>query len=415
MLKRNKLVRLALGLVLLSVLVSGCAPAATPTPQIVKETQVVKETQIVKETQVVMVTPTPAPPTDVIKIGYQGSLTGVGAYTCINIAMGMKVAAEEINEAGGVLGYSIEIVPLDDAGDPSQAAASAHLLCDDPLVVAADSACMSGEIIPSEPIYDACRMPVVTLNSNPQVTELGYDNVFQYGLNDTMVPLGLADYLYEVKGFRTIAIAHDKRMWGEGVANNFKKRCEDLGMTVTSFQGIDPESTDFSPLITKIMAEDPEVFYYGGRTEGALIVRQMKELGAPQFFAGGELTSAEWVAAAGDAAIGALTSTVAPHRELNAKVTAYWDSFTEKYGVEPEPWTIYYYDGVYMLKEAIERAGSIDREAIIEALRDTDYDGVIQRYQFRPDGKVVEGSVFVYEMQDDGQFHFIDQLKFGYD
>ncbi len=391
---KGKLLNVTLVILALSLVVAACAP---PTPE------KVEVTKIVEVTKEVVVTPTPPPPAKPIKIGLPVILTGANTYVFGEMLIdAATLAVEEINAAGGVLGRPLELVIMDDAGDPKQAVAVAHKYCDNPEIVAVIGHCFSGTTIPTLPVYNECRLAQLELGSNPRITEMGFDHEFRItAANDLITGYAGADYVHDKLGVKSVAVIHNKTMWGKAVATVFAKRCEELGIKITSFQGVDPESVDFTPTLTKVKAENPDAVYFAGYAEAALMRNQMVALGMDQHWIAAEATSSEYVDATKENGIGTIAPTAAPPLDFRPEMRKFTAAFKERWGKLPECWSPAYYDAVYALAAAIKRAGSADREAIIKALYEVEIPSVTHSKGMAWDshGEVKHPVSFVWELE----------------
>jgi len=398
---KGKLLKMALVVLALSLVVAACAP---PTPE------KVEVTKIVEVTKEVVVTPTPTPAAKPIKIGLPAILTGADTYVHGEMVIdAAQLAVEEINAAGGVLGRPLELVVMDDAGDPKQGVAVAHSYCDDPEIVAVYGHCYSGVTIPTEPVYNECRMPLIVHGTNPRITELGFDNVFQNTPNDLITGYAGADYAVEELGIKSVAVIHNKTMWGKAVATVFKARCEELGVEITSFQGVDPDSVDFTPTLTKVKGENPDAVYFAGYVENALMRKQMVALGMDQHWIAAEATSSEYIDATKEDGVGTLSPTAAPPLDFRPEMRRFTKAFQERWGKMPESWSPYYYDAIYQIADAIKRAGKADREAIIKALYEIDLPSVVypKGIQWDSHGRVVNPVTFVWELKPNLEYELV--------
>lgn len=389
---RSKFLTVTLLVLVLSTVLASCAPAATPTPQVITK----------KETVVVVGKP--------IVIGTGQPLTGAETYMYTIECHCQKMAAAEINAKGGVLGRRLEVRCMDDAGDPKQAVIVAHSFCDDPEIVAVYAHGYSGTTIPTMPIYNECGLPQVSHGSNPRITSEGYGHIFQNIADDSLSGQAAADFLFKELGITTIAIIHNKTMWGEGVAELTKKACEAHGMEITSYQGVDADAADYSAVLTKVKAENPEALYTGMYVESARLRKQMMALGMGDIvYMGAELTNTEYMNSVGEEGVGAYTATAAPSVEMSEKSKAFAERCKASFGLPPEPWAFYGYEGIFIIADAIERAGSTDGEAIIKALRETDLEGAGMDYHFGFDekGRLTEPRTYIYECTEPNEFELI--------
>jgi len=392
----GKFARSVVLLLVAAVLLGSCGPAATPTAKPAEPTKA---------------PPTTAPATAVpeaepILIGHVVNMTGADAYVGMNQTYGAMLAAEEVNAAGGVLGRPIELVALDDGNDPKQAVIVANTFIDNPDMVAVYIGSNSGNTIPVIPVLCAAGMPYVQIGSNPRITELGCGYGVQNSPNDEIAGRAFGDVLNEIMGVKTVAILHNKSMYAEFVAEKVQERCQELGITVTSFQGVDyTQTTDFTPVLTKIKGENPEALMYGGYSEAGLVRKQMVELGMKDVQFITLERSKELRDTVGDAGVGMYSVAQSPTLDYNQGLKDWTARFEERFDQAPETWTVFDYDGVKMLADAITRAGGTeDRAAIAKAITESKYNGVGGEYQFDTSGRMLKPFVFVTQMNESREF-----------
>jgi branched-chain amino acid transport system substrate-binding protein len=389
--------------VLLAFVLGACAPAAEPAAAEPAAEEAAAAEPAAEEAAA-------GPSGDPIRIGMGAIMTGSDTYIHGElITDAALLAAEEINAAGGVLGRPLEIVIQDDAGDPKQAVNVAQSFCDDDSIVAVMVDPYSGMAFAAMPVYDACGMPMINHGSNPRITEQGFAHAIQTNPNDLITGSAAADYAFEKAGVKTVAIIHNKSMFGKGVSDVFKLRAEELGISVTSYQGVDPEDVDFTPVLTKIKQENPDAIYFGGYTEGALIKNQMTQLGMTQKFIAAEMTSSEYVDVVKENGAGTITATGAPPLDFRPEIAEFDAKFFAKYGKHPESWAPYYYDRVYAYADIITKAGEATREAIGEHLHDVDIKSIIypEGLQVDESGRAKNPVTFIFELQPDLTFKLV--------
>jgi branched-chain amino acid transport system substrate-binding protein len=345
-----------------------------------------------------------------ITIGMAAIQTGTDTYIHGElIILAAQFAADQINAAGGINGRPLKIIVMDDAGDPKQAVVVANAFCANPEVVGVIGHPYSGATIPALPIYKACGMPVVVHGTNPRITELGFDNIVQGTGNDFISGTAGADYVKDDLGLKTVAIIHNKTIFGQGVASVFKARLEQIGVTVTSYTGVDPTDVDFTPVLTTIKGENPDLIYFAGYTEGALIRKQMLQLGITAKYMAAESVNSEYIDVVKDQGIGTISVQATAPLDLNDKLKAFDAAFFAKNGKHPESWSMYYYDHVNHLADAIRRAGEPTRANIVAQMHNIDAPSLLTDVNATYDarGRLNHPVTFIYEMKDDMQFHLV--------
>ena len=225
--------------------------------------------------------------TNSIKIGAAGPLTGDLATFGADQLNGMKLAVEEWNAKGGVLGKKIVIVEGDDQRDPKQAVSAANKLVNEG-VVGVVGHFNSNCSIPASEVYHKANIPQISHGStNPKLTEQGFDNVFRVCGRDDQQGKVSADFAVNVLKVKRVAVIHDKTTYGQGLADEFRKAL-DKKAEVLLYEGIGIGEKDYSPVVTKIKALNPDLVFFGGLyVEGGLLIKQFKAVGGTAPFIGG--------------------------------------------------------------------------------------------------------------------------------
>lgn len=323
-----------------------------------------------------------------LKIGVCGPLTGDQAKMGNDILNGVKLAVEEWNAKGGILGRKIEILPGDDRHDPKEANAVAHKMVNDGVVAVIghfNSSCS----IPASQIYHDANIPQISpASTNPQLTSQGFGNVFRTcGRDDQQGSIG-AKFVTQILNKKKIAVLHDKTTYGQGLADEFKKNLSS-DATVVAYEGIVQGDKDFKAVLTKVKVVKPEVLYFGGiYPEGGLLVRQMRELGMNAVFVSGDgVIDQEFLRIAGDASLGSFLSFGPSVKELPT-AKHFIEEYEKKFG-EIGPYSIYAYDAVNIVLQAIQSSGTTDGDKVSEAIHNIKYDGAMGTIQFDGKGDVL--------------------------
>jgi branched-chain amino acid transport system substrate-binding protein len=360
----------------------------------------------------------------VIQIAWSGPLTGDVAQLGQGYLNGAKLAIEEWNEKGGVLNRKIVVAAEDDACDPKQAGPVATKIADDPRNVAFIGHFCSGTTLAGAPIINKVNLPMITGSSNPTITQQGWKNLVRVVPNDNIQGRAIASFAMRNLGVKRFAILNDKQAMGQGVTDVAKATVERAGGTVTSYGGVEPKDVDFSPVLTKIIrTENPDTILYCTNfpTSAGLIVKQTRQLGFKKPIVGCDgFLDPGMIKAAGNAANHVsksealyFTFQAPPYTgpEAPAPVRQFAAKYKAKYGKDPNGWEAYGYDAGNVTVSAIEKAGSTDKEKIIDALHSTSVQGVlIPEYRFDEHGDVVGAPMYVYTVEQ-GSFKLIEQFR----
>lgn len=300
--------------------------------------------------------PTPGEAAETIKIGIAGPMTGGDAKQGQEYVKAAQLALEE--RGGMVAGRKVEFLVEDDKADPKEAVAVANKLVNagvKAVIGHYNSSCT----IPASDIYNEAGIIQITgTSSNPKVTERGYKMLYRIITRDDQQGVFVADYLKNVAKIKRVAIIHDKTTYGQGLAEETRHALEKVGIKPVFFEAITRGEKDFTPVVTKVKAVNPEYTYFTGYyAEGGILVRQFRDLGVPGiFFAGDANQDPVFIQTAGKAGEGVLMST-APLPEQVPAAAAFLKKFIAKYGPNPGPFVHYDYDAANLLFTAMERAG----------------------------------------------------------
>ena len=345
---------------------------------------------------------------EVVKIGHVAPMSGAQAHYGKDNENGARMAVEDLNAKGVVIGgkkVKLELVAEDDAADPKQGAAVATKLCD-AKVNGVVGHLNSGTTIPASKVYNDCGIPMITgAATNPKLTQQGYKNVFREIANDNALGAGLALHASNNLKLKKVAIIDDRSAYGQGVAEVFKKTAMAKGMTIVDEQYTNDKATDFTAILTAIKAKGPDAIFYGGMdTQGGPMLRQMEQLGLTnvKYFggdgicteklienAGGAKTLANVVCAEGGSSLAKMPSGVAWKARYDAKYPGQFQVYS--------PYT---YDAVGVLVDAMQKAGSSDPKVYGPLLFKTDYQGVTAKIGFETDGELKNPSMTLYEYKD---------------
>jgi branched-chain amino acid transport system substrate-binding protein len=368
--------------------------------------------------------PQPAAAQDSIQIAWAGPLTGDVANLGQGYLNGAKLAFEEWNAKGGVLGKKFVVVAEDDACDPKQAGTVATKIADDAKNVVLIGHMCSGTTLAGAPIINKVNLPMVTLSSNPKITQQGWKNLFRPIANDNIQGKAGVAYAMRKLGAKKFALLNDKQAFGQGVTEVARATIEKGGGSVTSFGGVEPKDVDYSAVLTKIIkAENPDAIVYctNFNTSAGLMIKQIRQLGFKKPVIGCDgYYDPGTIKAAGaqgnkvsDREAVYITFQTPPYTgpESPEKVKAFATKFKAKYGTDPAGYDIYGYDFANIVANAIQKAGSTDKDKIIDVMHKSSVPGLlIPEYKFDDHGDVVNGPLYLYTIEK-GAFKLVEQWK----
>lgn len=343
-----------------------------------------------------------------IKIATQSPLSGGQSVLGVDIKNGAELALEQL---GGTLrgqGFTVELVPFDDQANPDVGVANAKNIVADPDILCLVGHLNSGVMIPSSEEYHTAGLAAVSpANTNPVVTTRGYLEVNRIvGRDDVQGAVGEA--YAKGLGVQSVYIIHDKTAYGQGVAEFFRQNAEKDGITVAGFEGTE-EKANFDPIITPILAANPDMVYFGGIYDQAgVFFKQAREKGYEGIFMGPDgMDSSTLAELAGDALVsggGMVYSSVAGPASVYPGTAKFIEDFKTKYGAEPQPFAAQAYDAMGICLKAIENAAAAnggnkpDRASVANAVRALSYAGITGTHEFNEIGDLKKAKYFVIKV-----------------
>ena len=343
-----------------------------------------------------------------IKIAVQAPLSGEQAAIGEHIKLGAQLAVEESAKSFKDLGYDLVLVPQDDQAKPEVGVANARNMVADPEVLVIVGHFNSGVALPSSEVYkDAMLTMISPANTATEITDRGYPNVNRVcGRDDVQGPVGARFTAQDLK-FKSVYIIHDKTLYGQGVAENFRNEAKKLGLNVLGFDGTE-ERANFSPMIIPLKAKNPDLVYFGGiYHQGGLLLKQLREKGVKAKFMGPDgLDSAEMAKIAGSAVVGSYYTSVAGPPDAYPETAAFAKKYKQRFGKETESFGMYGYDATLVGIKAIEGwikanpGKKPSRAEVAMAVRQIkNFKGVTGSIEFDNKGDPVKAKYFVLQFE----------------
>lgn len=315
-----------------------------------------------------------------IVIGHYASMTGNTAHFGQDTDKAVRLAVDEVNAAGGVLGRQVKVVTLDDRGDSAEAANAVTRLIDVEKVHALIGEVASSLSLSGGRVAQRRKVPMVSPSStNPKVTEVG-DYIFRVCFLDPFQGKVMAKFAKENLKLEKIAILKDvKNDYSIGLAEAFKDAYEKMGGKIVVEQSYSQGDTDFSAQVTAIKGTDAQGIYIPGYyAEVGSIARTAQRLGVKLPLMGGDGWDApDLFKIGGDALENTYFSNHFAPDVASDKAKKFVDDFKAKYKIEPTGLGALGYDAATVLFDAMKRAGKTEPEPIRVALSETkDFEGV---------------------------------------
>lgn len=331
-----------------------------------------------------------------IKIAAAGPITGQLAGMGEQMLDGARRAVADINDRGGLLGQTVELLIGDDQCDPKQAVAVANHLAARGVVFVAGHVCSSASIPAADVYQEAGIVMISAASTNPKLTEAGHSMIFRVcGRDDQQGAAAGAFIAARFKGKR-VAVIHDNSAYGKGLAEAVALTLRAKGQREALYESFTAGEKDYTALIAKLKQNAIAAVFIGGyHTEAGLIARQMREQGLNAALMGGDaLIVREFWPIANEAAEGAFMTFMADprHNPAATEIVARY----RQLGVEPEGYVLYTYAAVQVWAEAVRRAGAADPAKVAKTLHGGEFDTVIGRLRFDARGDVTSPAFTIY-------------------
>ena len=347
----------------------------------------------------------------VVKIGHAGPVSGGIAHIGKDTENGVRLAVEDLNAQGLVIGgkkIKFELAAEDDAGDPRQATAVAQKLCDQN-VAGLVGHLQSGTSIPAASVYSKCDLPNISASaSNPDLTKPGYKTTFRLIANDNALGAALAVFAADTLKLKNVAVIDDRTAYGQGVANVFKATAQQKGMKVVAEEFTNDKATDFMAILTSIKNKKPDAIFYGGLdAQAGPMLRQLVQLGLGnvKFFGGDALCTEKLPELAGKSpALANVTCATGGASVDKMQGGAEWKKrYDAKFPGQFQIYSPYAYDAAMVLADAMKRANSVDPRVYTPFIGKTQFKGVTANIAFTPKGELTTPAVTLYTYKDNAR------------
>jgi branched-chain amino acid transport system substrate-binding protein len=281
-----------------------------------------------------------------IKMGVAGPITGPNAAFGAQLVQGTTQAVEDINKAGGILGQQITLESGDDVSDPKQGVSVANKFVGDGVKFVVGHF-NSGVTIPASDVYSENGILFITPSAtNPKVTDRKLWDAFRTCGRDDQQGMLWAELARDKLKYKKIAVVHDKTAYGKGLADAALDNMHKFGIKEVLYEGVNTGEKDYSATVSKIKESGADYLMWGGlHTEGGLIIRQMRDQGMSTVMISGDgITDDEFPQIGGPSVEGTLLT------------------------IGPKPLDSYSYAAVQILKQAAEKAKSLDPKKVAEAM-----------------------------------------------
>ena len=348
-----------------------------------------------------------------LKIGVVNEVTGPQAEAGQFTVNGIKLAQDEINKAGGVLGRPIEL-RIEDNGstNPGTVLAFSKLTSEGGLA-AIIGPIRSTQIQAASPTIAKAGVPTMIGGTDTSLTHVNNPWVFRARPNDSYSSRVIADFGVNTLKLKKWAIVHSTDAFGSGGMKALIEALKALGVTPVLVQGYTNNSQDFTPIVLAIKKSGADILatYMTNSPDVGIFAKQMRQLGVSMPWVGSpSIISVTALNLAGESLYG--TYAIADFTtDADEQSRAFTKKYRDKYGINPDTFASWAYDALHILAIAIQKANSTDAEAVRRGILGINgYKGVEGTYVFDQNGDGLHGYSVV--KNEGGKIAFIKRVEF---
>ncbi|WP_330295839.1 branched-chain amino acid ABC transporter substrate-binding protein [Streptomyces sp. NBC_00503] len=356
-----------------------------------------------------------------VVIGVDAPLTGDLSALGLGIKNSADLAVKQANEKKYVKGVTFKIQALDDQAQASSGQQNATKLVADKDVLGVVGPLNSSVSESMQKVFDDAKLVQISpANTSPSLTQgpkwatgekvRTYKSYFRTATTDAVQGPFAAQYLFNKAGKKKVFIIDDKKTYGAGLAGTFKGEFTKLGGQVVGEGHIDPESKDFSAVVTQVKSSGADVVYYGGEYPAAgPLSKQIKASGTNIPLIGGDgIYDKKYVELAGEGAAGDLATSVGAPVESLPSAKEFVANYTKAAYKEPfSAYGGYSYDSAWAIIEAVKAAvdannGKLPADArakVLAAVQSVSFDGVTGKVSFDEFGDATNKQLTVYKVE----------------
>ena len=333
---------------------------------------------------------------DTVTLAVVSPVTGDSAEYGIHFNVGAQMAADKINEAGGINGKQVVLKSFDSKNDAKEAAEVARLICQDKTILATIGDFSSTCCMATAPIYEENK----TVQISPSAGLIDFPRVGPYNFSTTGVQENDGGFLMnrvinEKMGAKSVAIVYTNNDYGLNMLSYMTQEAEADGVVITDTEAVASGEKDFTAIVSKIRQTEPEaVAIMGSYNEVANCVKQIRQVGwdVPVAISGSALTD-QLVELLGDDVNGIYSNIAFVASDNTPETKEFNEEFTKRANMPPSFHSISTYDTVMLVCDAAIQCGdNLNRETLKDAVQNyKGFDGLMGPFEFTEDGAVYRG------------------------
>ena len=341
-----------------------------------------------------------------IVIGVLCPTSGSNAYYGNDMYQSYQLAVSEINAAGGVLGRQLSLYQADDGCDANMATQAAAKIVSKGVNFVVGGYCSGATIAALQQFYDANLVMLVSAANSTDITKLDLNQTFMINSPGTHAAVTLTD-LCKSLGTKSVALIHQGDAYTKNLSDICQQTLPQNNIPIATVQVMEPGAADVSAIVTAIRNSGADFVYWCGyHADGANVIKQLRQGGYTGEIAVGDgSASTELITACGSAGEGVYV-TSPPFVEFAPGGDKFVADYKAKFNMDPGTYATLSYDTIYVLKQAIETAGSTDFTNVRDAVQNIDYQGLSGHIKFTADRELAVSNFIILQINN-GKFTLV--------
>lgn len=340
-------------------------------------------------------------------------LSGFQANGGQTVLGGVRLAAEQLNRSGGLNGYKVVVVPLDDESDDEVAVAQVaqiqEALNQGKRVVAVIGHLNSGQTLAAMELYHTLPLLVITPTASEQsLTARGYTNFFRVNASDDVQAAVDARFLTEKLGAKRVAVLFNNTEYGRGLAAALVKELEARGAQAVTRIEVEEGQGRYSAEVAQVQSAAPDaIFYAGYEIETPYLRAELVRAGvtAPMLASDGAFLAATIDESDGTAE-GMYVSAFAPSPRAVGD-PQWFEAYQAVEYRNPDTYSVNGYVAMQVLAEGVRQAGSLEASEIAAALRRAPVKTLLNELRYKENGDLTDPQIWIYKVKD-GEFQQVE-------
>jgi len=341
---------------------------------------------------------------DEIVIGVLVPTSGSEAYYGTDMLQSYQLAVNEINEAGGILGKQLKLFPADDACDANTASTAASRIVAENVDFVVGGYCTGATVVTLQQFYDADLLMLISAANGSSITEQGFNQTFMINSPGSHAVRTLIDLLKHV-GASNVALIHQGCAYSQDLSDQCEAALPPAGFNIATVEEMEKDAADVSAIVTNIRNSGADFVYWCGyHADGSNVIRQLRRDGYEGHIAVGDgSASPELITAAGPDGEGVFV-TSPPFVEFAVGGEVFVSAYRQFHNISDESFPGAYatlaYDTIYLLKEAIEKAGTFETAAVRNAVQAIDFQGLSGLIKFTADREPALSNFIILQIEN---------------